>query len=171
MHHAVHCVGLGGALGVLLGPWICPLSTPWGRNPRTKCAPRPPHGDTHYAMSRLEQNRRARTPERAVEAYLRTMDEHVRARSRRDEAEPTSTLVVHVMSVLTYMAGACVRQHEGSTRVAETQGSTRVAESPSAVSIRICIRICATMTRRMLGAPLLLIEDLDRAALLVELRV
>ena len=167
MHHAVHCAGLGGALGVLLGPWTCPFSTPWGRNPRTKCAPRPPHGDTHYAMSRLEQNRRARTPERAVEAYLRAMDEHVRARSRRDEAEPTSTLVVHVMSVLTYMAGACVRQHEGSTRVAETQG----ARGDVSICICICICICATMTRRVLGAPLLLIEDLDRAAVLVGLRV
>ena len=63
------------------------------------------------------------TPERAVEAQLRAMDEHVRARSRRDEAEPTSIVVAHVMNVLTYMADTCVRQHEGSTRVAETQGS------------------------------------------------
>ena len=122
MHRAVHCAGLGGALGVLLGPWTCPFITPWGRNPRTKGAPRPQYGDTHYAVTRLEQNRRARTPERAVEAHLRAMDEDVRARSRRDEAEPTSIVVAHVMNVLTCMAGACVRQHEGSTRVAETQG-------------------------------------------------
>ena len=94
MRRAVHCAGLGGALGVLQGRWTCPLSTPWGRNPRIKCAPRPQHDDSHYAVSRLEQNRRARTPERAVEAHLREMDEHVRVRSRRDEAEPTSTVVL-----------------------------------------------------------------------------
>ena len=93
MHHAVHCAGLGGALGVLLGPWTCPFITPWGRNPRTKGAPRPQYGDTHYAVMRLEQNRRARTPERAVAAHLRAMDEDVRARSRRDEAEPTSIVL------------------------------------------------------------------------------
>ena len=67
-----------------------------------------------YAVSRLEQNCRAGTSETAVEAHLRETDEHVRARSRRDEAEPTGTLV-HVYDC-TLQAHGC-----GSTEATETQ--------------------------------------------------
>ena len=67
-----------------------------------------------YAVSRLEQYCRAGTSETAVEAHLREMDEYVRSRSRRDETEPTSTLV-HVNDC-TLQARGC-----GSTRAAETQ--------------------------------------------------
>jgi len=67
VHRVMHYGALCGALGVLY------------------------HGYTHYAVSRLEQYRRAGTSETVLEAHLRDMDEHVRARSRRDEAEPAGT--------------------------------------------------------------------------------
>ena len=77
---------------------------------------------TTYAVSRLEQYRRAGTSETAVEAHLREMDEHVRSRSRRDEAEPTGTLV-HVNGC-TLQARGC-----GSTRAAEAQGAKAACRS------------------------------------------
>ena len=90
MHRVVHYDALCGALGVLY------------------------YGYTYYAVLRLEQYRRAGTSEITVEAHLRETDEHVRARSRRDEAEPTGTLV-HVYDC-TLQAHGC-----GSTEATETQ--------------------------------------------------
>ena len=74
----------------------------------------PFYGYILYAVTRLEQYCRASTSETAVEAHLREMDEHVRSRSRRDEAEPTGTLV-HVYDC-TLQAHGC-----GSTEATETQ--------------------------------------------------